>query len=124
MNMVGTAKLNTAVRIIPSPSYVQWNGTCPSPPMLTVAELACSSKGKLKLDHCAGSGIAMIVSTGDTSPSVAVPPIFAPFGPYWSSDTMSQRRYQFLRLMVAVLLDGSKEKLFSTPLCGVSSLTM
>src|SRR3954452_23836903 len=110
--------------MIPSPSYVQSNGACPIPPMLTTAELACSLKTKLKLDHCAGSGTAMIVSTGDTSPSVAVLQTGFPSGPYWSTDTLSQRRYQFLRLMVAVLLEGSKEKLFSTPLCGVSSLTV
>src|SRR5947207_8288188 len=46
MNMVGTAKLNTAVRIIPSPSYVQSNGTYPSPAMLAVAELRMLVEGK------------------------------------------------------------------------------
>ena len=77
---------------MPVPAYDQLNGACPSPPKLTVALCACSSKVKEKGVSSGGSGTAMIVSTGESNPRSFLVPTVSPPNPYWSTAICSQRR--------------------------------
>src|SRR5215469_4778885 len=65
MNIDGTARLKSAVQPMPPRSYVQSKGVCPNPPILTIAELAPSSKVNGKSDQFGGRGTAMIESGGE-----------------------------------------------------------